>query len=329
MKLIRHERRPSNWDSVIGEFPNKSLFHESAWLDFVVAANPKTCVDYFEVRNGSKLLGYFSAIKTRKFLLNFWERPKSCLYMSPLLHPEVDKLELVRMLVAICKRDHIAYLELCDPSLDLSIVESLGFVPEHHVSHICSLAGGKDAVWERMDGTCRTRIRKAEKSGLVAEVATDSGFIKDFYDNFSTLLAHKGRSPGYNIDYVSQLFTHLGKADRLFALRVKHDGRVVGTAYYPHDERAMYFGDSSYEVESLPFCPNNLLHWTAMQMAIDRGIPFFNIGGDPPSRFTQKFGGSLQPVIRYHRSIVPMLHQTRKAYHLIKDLKLRIDSLMA
>ena len=325
MKLIRHERRPAEWDKVIGDFPNKSLFHESAWLDFVVATTPYSRVEYFEIRRDGKRLGYFSAIRVRKFLLNFWERPWNCVYMSPLVSPQIDKRELVQLLVTTCRKEHIAYLELCDPWLEQDIMESFGFVTEHHVSHVCPLTGGKDSAWANMDSTCRTRIRKAEKSGLTAEPVTDMGFIEEFYNNFDILLKRKGKSPTYGIDYVRKLFVHLGGADRLFALRVKHEGKTIGTAYYPHDERAMYFGDSAYELESLPLCPNNLLHWTAMQMAIERSIPSFYIGGDPqPSRFSRKFGGTLQPVIRYHRSFVPLLHQARKAYHLVKEWKARI-----
>lgn len=327
MNLIRYERRPEQWDRIIGEFPNKSLFHESAWFDFVVAANPYTCVEYFKIQRGCELLGYFSAIRAQKFLFNFWEGPKSCIYMNmgPLVHPHVDKMELMQLLVATCREKHVAYLELCDPWLDQEVMESLGFVPEHHVSQICTLSDGKDSVWASMDGTCRSRIRKAEKSGLTVELATDLGFVEEFYKSFATLLACKGKSPGYDIDYLRQLFVHLAGADRLFSLRVRHEGRVIGTAFYPHDERTMYFGDAAYEVESLPLCPNNMLHWAAMQMAIERSILSFNMGGDPqPSRFTRKFGGTLQPVIRYHRSFVPLLYQARRAYRWFRDWKVRI-----
>jgi lipid II:glycine glycyltransferase (peptidoglycan interpeptide bridge formation enzyme) len=80
----------------------------------------------------------------------------------------------------------------------------------------------------------------------------------------------------------------------------------------------MYFEDSSYEPDFLHLCPNNLLHWTAMKMAIKRGITTFNMGGGPvPSRFTQKFGGSLQPYLIYRKSFLPFFEQARRAYHFL------------
>jgi hypothetical protein len=324
MKFIRLEKRPVEWDRHIAVFPNKTLFHESVWLDFIVATNPHANVEYFEIREGSDCVGYFCPIKVRKYFLNFWEGPHDgsiFMNMSPLAHSWVDKQELIVLVMAACKKEGIAHLTLCDPCLDPHLMERLGFVPERRVSQVCSLSEGKDLAWAKMAGTCRTRIRKAEKNGLIVESVTNQSSIDESYSLFATLLACKGKSPGYSLDYMRQLFSHLWKTDRILALQAKHDGRVIATAYYLHDERAMYFGNVAYDVKSLPLCPNNLLHWTAMQIAIEMNIPLFYMGGDPlPSRFTRKFGGTLQPVTRYHRSFVPLLHQARQAYHLLSKL---------
>src|SRR4051812_46366368 len=118
MKLIRYDGRPATWDRLIEEFPNKTLFHESAWLDLMVAAYPRTSVDYFEIRCSEETLGYFSVARILKCLVAVWEPPQSCIYMSPLVHPHVDQLELMQLLMDACKRDGIAHLALCDPWLD-------------------------------------------------------------------------------------------------------------------------------------------------------------------------------------------------------------------
>jgi Acetyltransferase (GNAT) domain len=319
LKLIKLEERPPEWDQLIGTFPNKNLFHESAWLDFMVAAYPHTRVDYMEIRRGLELVGFFCAIRSRKFIFSMWESPHYWVYMCPVVEKHVVQSELVDTILAHCLTENIANLTLCNDWLDPGVMQTAGFTQDSNVTQICPLNGGETTVWERMHTNCRTRIRKAEKSGLVVESATDPEFIDEFFPLFSNLLASKGKIPGYNSKQARDLFHHLGSADRLFALRVKHKGRVIGTAFYPHDDRAMYYGDAGYEPDSLPLCPNNLLHWTAMKMAIDRGIPVFNMGGGPqPSRFTKKFGGELQPLLTYRKSFVPLLAQARKAYHFFK-----------
>ena len=322
MELIRQERRPPQWDLLIQNFPNKSLFHESAWLDYVVASYPGTSVDYFELRNGPEPLGYFCAIRVRRFGFSVWHGPKNT-YMSPLVSPHVDQNKFAQLIVAACKKEWIAQLVLCDRWLDADPLKAAGFEQEIDVTHVCPLTGGAEAVWSRMVGTCRTRIRKAEKNNLVVEPATDPGFVDEFYSLFRRVLATKGRQPDYSIEQARNLFHHLGRGDRLFALRVKHQGQVIGTGLYPHDDRALYYWDAACNPDSLPLCPNNLLHWTAMKMAIERGIPQFDMGGGPqPSRFTQKFGGGLQPVSRYRKSFVPLLGEVQNAYQILKQKKL-------
>jgi len=319
MRFIRLEGRPPKWDQLIRNFPNKTLFNESAWLDYVLSVCPHSGVDYLEIRRGPELVGYFCAPRIRKFMFSMWEIPQFWHYMGPVVDPQVDQAKLVDLMLAHCKTEGIASLTLCNDWLDPGVMQAAGFTQESNVTHVCSLTGGAAAVWERMHGTCRTRIRKAEKNGLIVESATDPEFIDEFYPRYVRLLASKGLLPDYEIDQARSLFHHLGSADRLFALRVKLEGKVIATALYPHDDRAMYYWDAGYEPDSLPLCPNNLLHWTAMKLAIERGIPVFNMGGGPrPSRFTQKFGGSLQPLLTYRKSFIPLLDQAQKTYRFFK-----------
>jgi lipid II:glycine glycyltransferase (peptidoglycan interpeptide bridge formation enzyme) len=99
---------------------------------------------------------------------------------------------------------------------------------------------------------------------------------------------------------------------------VKREGRIIGAAFYPHDERAMYFWDGASDVAYLDMSPNELLHWTAIQLAVARGIPVFKMSGglmpQPPNRFVAKFGGEPRQFTVYHKSLVPLLAPARRAY---------------
>jgi hypothetical protein len=78
----------------------------------------------------------------------------------------------------------------------------------------------------------------------------------------------------------------------------------------------MYYWDSAYDADYLKCSPNEMLHWAAMQMAIERGIAAFVIGaGCQPSRFSEKFGGTSQPYRIYRKSFIPFLRQVRQIYH--------------
>lgn len=58
--IIQLPERPTNWDQEIRKFATKTLFHESAWLDFMMLKVPQQRgVKYFEIRQNGTLVGYF------------------------------------------------------------------------------------------------------------------------------------------------------------------------------------------------------------------------------------------------------------------------------
>ncbi len=317
LELVRLAGRPADWDQQIQRFPNTSLFHESSWLEYVRSTQPRCQIEYFEIRRGPECIGYFCAVRAKKFVFSFWGSPFpwSGMYMGPVVEPQVDQDELLHLLMEHCRAERIAQLELINDWLDPAVMQAAGFQVGTSVTHVCPLTGGVESVWAGMNGTCRTRIRKAEKSGLVVERTDDPGVIEEFHPQFVRVLARKGLKPAYDLEQARSLFQHLGSADRLFALRVRLQDRVIATGFYPHDDRTLYYWDSAYEPDCLQLCPNNLMHWTAMKMAIEAGITTFNMGGGPqPSRFTQKFGGSLQPYLTYRKSFVPFLEEAYQVY---------------
>ncbi len=319
MDLVRLPARPPDWDHRIQRFPNKTLFHETPWLEYVRSSRRHTEIDYFEIRRGPDCVGYFCALRVERLGLSLWGSPLpgTGMYMGPVVEPHVDQGELLDLLMEHCRSQRLAHFELINDWLDPAVMQAAGFRVVTSVTHVCPLTGGTDAVWARMNGTCRTRIRKAEKTGLSVESADDGGIVDEFHPQFVRVLARKGLKPPYDLDQARSLFRHLGPPDRLFALRVKLQDRVIATGFYPHDDGTLYFLDSAYDPEYLHCCPNNLLHWTAMKLAMERGITTFNIGGGPnPSRFTQKFGGYLQPYRTYRKSLIPLFDTARQLYHL-------------
>jgi lipid II:glycine glycyltransferase (peptidoglycan interpeptide bridge formation enzyme) len=170
-------------------------------------------------------------------------------------------------------------------------------------------------AWQTMKGTCRTRIRKAEKEGLVAEVTEDPSIADKFYSFYRDTLKAKGLRVSYDASCYRELFSRMSACKHLFAVSVKHEGEVIGAGFYMFDERAMYYLDSASDPAQLALCPNELLHWTAMKMAIARGIPAFNIGGGPvPSRFTTKFGGNAETYHEFSKSLNPLIHPAQVVY---------------
>jgi len=331
MKLVRLAKRPTDWDQLIQAFPNKTLFHEAAWLDYMHSIHPLGRTEHFEIVDGSSTVGYFCAVRVKKLLIDVWGSPLpgTGMYLGPLVHKDVDQFEVVRLIIDHCKENRIAHIELSNDWLKPEVMQALGFQVHANFTHICPLDGGVASVWARMKGTCRTRIRKAEKSGLAAQLTSDPAIVDWFYPRFVRGLEQKGVAPVYGIDTPRALLKHLLPAGRVFALTVKHGNEVIAAGFYPHDDQSMYYWDSAYDPDYLQLSPNELLHWTAMKLAMDRGIPLFNIGGGPnPSRFTQKFGGSTVPYVVYCKSILPFLSTAKRLYWFFDRQRYKIVQLI-
>jgi hypothetical protein len=338
MELRPLPDRPADWDQRILRFDSKSLFHESAWLDFVLECEPRLTIRYYEIVRHERIVGYFCAILTRRAVLTLCESPFSGrgMHWGPIVNGDIDSAELAEAFLDLCRRERIAHFEVCHEPLSSAVMQKFGFTPALGVGHVCLLNGGVEAVWSRMRGTCRTRIRKAQKMGLTTEVTDDPAIADHFFRSYSDGLTRKGLKPssGQGPEAPRLLLNHLAPTDRVFSIGVKYDGRIIGAGFYPHDERAMYFWDGASDSAFLHMSPNELLHWTAIQLAVARGIPVFKMSGglmpQPPNRFIEKFGGESRQFTVYRKSLVPLLAPVRRAYRwLARSRPLRMDGMSA
>jgi predicted N-acyltransferase len=203
-------------------------------------------------------------------------------------------------------------------------MRALGFNATVAETHFRPIDDSETKVWATMAGTCRTRIRKAIKSGVTVEPATDLGIAQELFGFYSDALARRGLTPAFDRQYYECLLNHLGP-ERVFSLRAKVKGRTVGAGFYLHDDRCMYYWDAASALDALEFSPNELLHWTAIQMAIERGIPRFHMAGSPrPSRFTRKFGGHSLPYVIYRREYLPFVDLALRTLNRAREVRLQI-----
>jgi hypothetical protein len=324
--LVRLQRRPSDWDEVISRYATKTLFHESCWLDFVRVTHAPCEIVYYKITDSGHVLGYFCYVVKRKFGLRLAGSPLSGagMFSGPIVGPDVDQYQLVAALNGVLARDGVGVLAMCAESLRPDVMAALGFRATVVSTHIRPLAEGEAQVWATMHGTCRTRIRKAIKSGVTVELATDPMVARELFGFYSDALARRGLKPAFDVQYYESLIRHLGP-DRVISLRAKAGGRTIGAGLYLHDDRCMYYWDGASRLDQLGLSPNELLHWTAIQVGIKLSIPTFHMAGSPrPSRFTRKFGGHSVPYIIYRRQYLPFADLALRLLDRLRDRRLKI-----
>jgi hypothetical protein len=310
------EEQCTRWDEVVAPYDGTRVFHRTPWLDYL-AASRGIDVRRWAIKSRDTLVGYFCAGLVRKgpFLilgspLKGWGT--NC--MGPIVGRDFDQADFLRALDELARRQGIAMTELEGPALAADELQASGYEPVRGWTYLVQLTpDNPDLMWRAMDSTARNRVRKAIKAGLTVEDTDDSSVADEFYDQYAALGKQKGFAPPYPLDYPRLLVRHLKKADLLFALRVRDvTGRVLATGLFPHDEHAAYFWGGASWHDGRDLCPNEFLHWSLMRLAAARGLQRYDMCG--PGRFKKKFGGTLRPLARWHKSHWRSARWARYAY---------------
>jgi SAM-dependent methyltransferase len=307
------------WDDLVLEFESREVFHRTAWLDYLAATFGLTIRRWRIADGGGSTVGYFCGGLVRKGPYTILGSPLKSWgtnVMGPLIDVDADQPALLRALDSIARAEKLAMIELEHPMLEEQALEAAGYQSSAFWTYLVRLEPGNvDSMWQRLDSTCRNRIRKAQRLGLVVEDVDAPAIVDEFYDQYCEVMHRKGLIPLVSMESARLLFEHLRKAGLLLALRVRDQaGRSVATGLFPHDDRVIYFWGGASREDSEKLCPNELLHWTAMCMAADRGLRLYNMSGH--GRFKRKFGGVLTLVRRWHKSFSWTAGWARSGYGL-------------
>lgn len=308
--------RPPNWDALIGTYPSKTLFHESAWLDHVQSVHPEGRIVYYEIRDDSGLLGFYCALRITRLMIPIHGSPlggTGTNFMGPLVGDDVDQRELVEAFNRLFGPRHYLHLELSNPFLNPAVMKESGFEVQESVTHMCRIAPTEDAAFASLSTEARNRVRKAAKNGVVVERTMDPAIVSEFFVQFQEVYGKQGMTTPFGEERPRSLFERLMPSDSLLALRVSKGDEILATGLFPFDDRAIYFWGAASWLRHQKLCPNEALHWGVFQFAVERGIPFYNMCGGR-NQFKSKFGGEDIPYLTYHKSGLPLLKTARRLY---------------
>ncbi|MBV9608501.1 MAG: GNAT family N-acetyltransferase [Acidobacteria bacterium] len=308
--------RPDNWDALIKDHHTRTVFHQSAWLDYLVSICPKGQMDFVSIEQRGKVIGYLPLLTVRP--VPFLKVAGSSLpltgarEMGPIVNLDVDQKELLHGIMNLCSSQKINHLELSTQCLQPELMRQAGFQVYRSLTCRLPLPKTVEQAWSAIKSIGRNRIRKAERSGFTVEQVESRDFIDEFYSQFTASFAERKQVVPYSRDRLEQMYRHLAPVGNFLGLMLKHQGKPVASGYFLLDDRTMYLGDYAWRPETLSLCPNELLHWTAIKIAIERGIPVFDSAGS--NRFWEKFNAIEVPTYRFSRSFGPFLRMARNVY---------------
>jgi hypothetical protein len=257
-----------DWDAPLTRRPDFSFFHGAAWTRVLVETYGFTPVWLAAENALLPLMEVDSWLTGRRGLaLPFTD---DC---APLGATEKNFQTLFQNAVALGKARGWKFIEL------RGCREFLGEAPASlsFYGHNLKLVADENLLFEKMDGSVRRAIRKAEKDGVTVEVLQTEKAVRDFY--FLQCLTRKRHGlPPQPLGFFLNVWRHILSQNQGVVVLASHGGEAIaGGIYFFLGGRAIYkYGASDFRRQQLR--PNNLVMWTAMKWLARHGATTLHLG---------------------------------------------------
>jgi len=294
MKLIVEPLpQPPDWGEIQAEFEHRTIFQTPEWLAFVAETQQGTPVTAV-LRHGPHIVGYFSGLIVKKFGLKILGSPMpgwTTSYMGFSLSPWVSRCAAIEELTRFAFDEWgCVHMELMDRYLSVEDAARMGYAYRRFSGFEIDLTRSIGALFDNMTSACRRCIRRARKTGVIIEEASDLSFADDFYAQLQEVFQKRCLVPPYGIERVKALIAHLFHTEKLLLLRARDpSGQCIATGIFPAGNGTMYFWGGASRQDSLGFRPNEALQWYAMRYWKARGMRWYDMGGG--GEYKRKFGG--------------------------------------
>jgi hypothetical protein len=306
---------PLDSDPQADGFADRVIFQTPGWLSFI-AASQKAEVVVAAVKDGQTTVGYFTGLIVERYGFRVLGSPLpgwTTSFMGFNLAEGVSRRAAHEALFPYAYRVlKCSHVEVRDRWTTADDLAGTGWTWGEATTHRIDLRPDEDALFANMTSACRRAIRKAGKSGIVVEEATDAGFADEYYDQLRDVFAKQNLVPTYPVERVRALVEHVGPTGNLLLLRARDsEGRCVATAVLPWYRRTMYFwGGASYRPDQ-HLRPNEALIWYALRYAREHGVTEFDFVGR--GDYKTKYGTTELMVPWIRRSRSPLVAGLRNA----------------
>jgi hypothetical protein len=308
-----------------------SLFHEYWWLEAVTEGR----FSEVEATQGDYLAGRLPFLMTRQKGFRVLGMPNFTHLLGPVVNSSdgkpqtrvMNRLSTVGSLI-----DQLPpfdfFKQVIDPTLDdgLAVIDGLafqthGFQVGHQYSFQIDCRADLDALLAGMHFKVRQHIRRAQEQRTVETVDDPQKFVSFYMDN----LSRTNRRSYIQFDRFPVLFSECRARNcgEILAA-VQPDGVRVAMTFLVWDEQKMYYLMFTRDTSVRDNGSANLLVWSAMKRAHERGL-FFDLDGvstEGMARFLSGFGGVIktrliitkgQPVYNIVQSAKTILRGGRSA----------------
>jgi hypothetical protein len=303
---------------------NNSLFHEPWWLSAVTGGS----YEEVSVQQGGKTVGRLPYVSMQRGLFRISRMPPFTHLLGPLVNAGVGKpqsrmakrLSITRALID--QLPAFSYIEQhFDPAADdgLALADGLAFqdrnfmvAPQYTFEIDCRRS--PEELWAAMHFKTRQHVRRAEEKYEIRSFEDPEQFAHIYQMNLGAF----GRKNRTDFLFFPKLFSecrsrNCGEIIAAYGA----DSRPVSLVYLVWSTDTMYYLMSTRSANRDDNGSVNLLIWSAMKLAHERGLKF-DLDGvytSGTARFLSGFGGDIKTRL--------VAKRTRSVFRGLQCLKLR------
>ena len=298
----------SEWNRVVDESSNGLPFHLYEWLE-VLSETQRLTLKRYGLYTGpsfQQLVGVMPLLVGKLGPFRVAGSPfvvEDTPYMGPVIaeHLMPDALKAVQATAdgkkAMFLRVLLPYMPSEDACRNLT---EFKFTCGVKHTHILNLLKGVPALWNNMEGRCRTAVRRAEKSGVeivrVDSMSENRSEIESYYRLVEDVYGRQGRKPPNPPELYHRLWEKFHAQGVISLLMARMHGSDIAGVLLAHYKNRVYYLDGASDRIFAKLCPTNLLLWKAIEWAASEGYREFDfVGSDIPrlANFKASFGGEI------------------------------------
>jgi hypothetical protein len=257
-----------DWDAKLTARPDFSFFHGAAWQRVLTATYGFTPLFLEHEQAIWPLMEVNSWLTGKRGVsLPFTD---TC---GPLGGDQKSFGEILAVAIALGKKRGWKYLEGRG---------GLNFLPAATTSisfygHNVALNPDEPRMFEKMDGSMRRAIRKAEKENVTVEISQSESALRDFF-HLQCLTRKRHGLPPQSLGFFLNIQKHILSQNHGFVAVASHGGKkIAASVYFFLGGKAIYkYGASDFAHQDLR--GSNVVMWEAMRRLAREGVKTLHLG---------------------------------------------------
>ena len=262
------------WDSMALSHPESNLFHRTAWGRVVCKTYGHTPL-YLDFRRNGKSIALIPMVELASPITG--KRGVSMPFSdfcSPLVFDAHGQESIVAALLKIGRERNWRSVELRGGR---NIMPAFAPAAEKYYTHRLNLSIGVEQLFDGLSPSARRAVRKAEKSGVKAEVSESWEATREFYRLHARTRRRHGLPP-QPLSFFRNIHREIIRQGFGFVVLAKLGPRPIAGALFFHSKQTgLYKFGASDERESR-LRGNNLAIWQGIKELAQNGITTLDFG---------------------------------------------------